>query len=100
MSEYPETTNGASPHLTNELLAAWAADELADDERGAVQRHLDTCAYCQSTLAETLRIRTLARASANRVGAPVASASLVERVLARLPDPVPACARHNGTRNR
>ena len=86
MSKYPEATNGASPHLTDELLAAWAADELAGDERGAVQRHLDTCAYCPTALAETRRIRTLARASANRVGAPVASASVVERVLARLPD--------------
>ena len=89
MSEYPETTNGASPqspHLTDELLAAWAADELAGDARGAVQRHLDTCAYCQSALAETQRIRTLARASANSAGAPMASASVVEHVLARLAD--------------
>ena len=86
MSEYPETTNGATPHLTDELLAAWAADELAGDERGAIQRHLDTCAYCQSALAETQRIRALARASATSAGAPVASASLVERVLARLLD--------------
>ncbi|HEY7976515.1 MAG TPA: zf-HC2 domain-containing protein, partial [Ktedonobacterales bacterium] len=85
----PEATNGASPqspHLTDELLAGWAANELADDERGAVQRHLDTCAYCQSALAETQRIRALARASATSAGAPVASASLVEHVLARLPD--------------
>jgi hypothetical protein len=89
MSEYPETTNGASPqspHLTDELLAAWAADELAGDARGAVQRHLESCAYCQSALAETQRIRTLARASANSAGAPMASASVVEHVLARLPD--------------
>ncbi len=82
----PEATNGAAPHLTDELLAAWAANELADDERGAVQRHLESCADRQNALAETQRIRTLARASANRVGAPVASASLMERVLARLPD--------------
>ena len=63
-----EATNGAAPHLTDELLAAWAADELTGDERGAVQRHLESCAYCQSALAETQRIRALARASANRVG--------------------------------
>lgn len=88
MSNDPETPNTsraeAAPHLSDELLAAWMANELGYDEYRAVQHHLESCAYCQRALAETRRIRSLAMAAGSTL--PTATPSVAERVLARLPD--------------
>jgi hypothetical protein len=84
-SAVPTSSNGASPHLSDELLAAWTADELADDERSKIQRHLESCAYCQRALAETQRIRALVGAAAGGTQ-PVALPSVADRMLERLPD--------------
>jgi hypothetical protein len=97
MSNYPEmpngrwpdaspvpTSNGASPHLSDEQLAAWIADELGHDEYRAIRRHLEACGYCRRALAEAQRIRSLALAAGSIL--PKATPSVTERVLARLTD--------------
>src|SRR5690348_16409451 len=84
-SAAPTSNNGASPHLSDELLAAWTSDELADDERSMIERHLEACAYCQRALAETQRIRALVEAAASAT-LPIVAPSIADRVLARLPD--------------
>lgn len=80
----PAASNGATPHLSDELLAAWMANELGSDEYRAVRRHLEACASCRRVLAETQRIRALAMAAGNML--PAATPSVAERVLAQLPD--------------
>ena len=85
MSEHPEIVTAQAPHLSDEQLAAWVADELASDERGTAMRHLTSCDVCRSALAETQRIQRLVRATGRGVGhAGHADVSVVERVLARL----------------
>ncbi|HEX5441863.1 MAG TPA: zf-HC2 domain-containing protein [Ktedonobacterales bacterium] len=83
-SAAPPSNNGVSPHLSNEQLAAWMANELGNDEYRAVRRHLEACGYCQRALAETRRIRALVMAAGSML--PVATPSVAERVLVRLPD--------------
>jgi hypothetical protein len=87
-SSIPRLTYGASPHLDDELLAAWTANELPVNLRQAVQRHLESCHYCQRALAETQHIRSLmiAAGSISRAAAPAVVPSVVGRVLARLSD--------------
>lgn len=83
-SPVPNTSNGATPHLSDEQLAAWMSDELGNDEYRAVRRHLEACGYCRRALAETQRIRSLALAAGSIL--PKATPAVAERVLARLPD--------------
>lgn len=80
----PEASNGASPHLSDELLAAWTANELAGDEYNAVQRHLESCAQCRRATADVQHIQALVM-EANYMQ-PAAPSSLVDSVLAQLPD--------------
>jgi hypothetical protein len=84
VSTAPTSSNGASPHLSDEQLAAWMANELGSDEYHAIRRHLEGCGYCRRALAEAQRIRALALAAGAML--PVATPSVAERVLARLPD--------------
>lgn len=102
MSEHPETprqqwpavsssplaANSASPHLSDEVLAAWTANEVANDEQETVRAHLVSCGYCQNALAQTQRIRALMRAAAISPEA-LQPAALADRILARLPDQPP-----------
>lgn len=82
----PAATNGVGPHLGDELLAAWTADELAGDVRATVERHLAACSYCRNAVEQTQRIRGLMRASARGVTQPGAATSIADVVLARLED--------------
>ncbi len=84
-SAVPNASNGSSPHLSDEQLAAWMGNELGSDEYRAIRRHLESCGYCRRALAETQRIRALVGAADSgpqRVVLP----SVAERVLARLSD--------------
>ena len=89
MNDYPEMATALSPHLSDEQLAAWTADELASDERASVQPHLATCETCQSALSETQRIAALLSATANGASLPGPTddvgSPVIERVLAQLP---------------
>lgn len=99
MSEHPEILTAQAPHLSDEQLAAWAADEFARDERDLMRRHLESCEVCQGALAETQRIRALARAARSKPDqGSGADISVVQRVLAQLndagtPPPTPSSAR-------
>ena len=79
------SSNGASPHLSGEQLAAWMATELGSVEYHAIRRHLEACGYCRRALAEAQRIRALVGAAAIKAPS-TAAPSMAERVLARLPD--------------
>lgn len=82
----PAATNGVGPHLGDELLAAWTADELAGDERATVERHLAACGYCQNAVEQTQRIRGLMRSSARSASPSGAATSITDTVLAQLED--------------
>lgn len=82
----PEYAMSASSHLSDELLAAHTAGELADDERAMVRHHLESCAYCTSALEHTQSIRAFVRAAAVDTTHTTASVSVVAQVLARLPE--------------
>lgn len=84
-SALPQASNGGSPHLSDELLAAWMANEFGNDEYRAVRRHLESCGYCRRALAEAQRIRALVMATGGDARH-MATPSVAERVLARLPD--------------
>lgn len=79
--------NGASPHLSDEQLAAWMGDELSEDGWRAVRHHLSSCRYCQEALAQAQHIQALTRAANKSVAHLRAGGSLVDAVLARLPEP-------------
>jgi hypothetical protein len=102
-SAVPNSSNGATPHVSDELLAAWMANELGNDEYHAIRRHLEACGYCRRALAETQRIRALVMAAGSML--PLVAPSVAERVLARLPDtrtpaPLPYEERGNAARAR
>ncbi len=83
-SAVPNSSNGVSPHLNDELLAAWIANEVGNDQYHAVRRHLESCGYCQRALVEAQRIRALVMAAGSMP--PKATPSVAERVVARLQD--------------
>ena len=86
---HPEILIAQAPHLSDEQLAAWTADELTSDERAAAQRHLAACETCRGALSETQRIAALLSAVANGAShtSPPddADSPVIERVLAQLP---------------
>lgn len=82
----PAATNGTGAHLSDELLAAWTADELASDERATVEGHLTSCGYCRNAVEQTQYVRGLMRASTRGVTQSGASMSIADAVLARVED--------------